>query len=498
MTASPKRSVLPSLSLRYKIGLILLLYVIGLLARCFVAQKDLAMAKEKLEVVEYAYRLNALLLEVRRYEKNYLLYGTEEALQENSRQIESALQLTETITERVLSFKAHPMLVQLKELLLSYRAQMRSLYGRDIHDDSVADRLRSDGQKMNELCEELVNFEHRQIRLILNELVHQLILWICVAAAFGGVVLIAMCLKIFRPLTIIKRATREIACGRFLPVPVVNTRDEMQQVMEAFNIMVDELQRRQEQLVQSQKLSSIGTLSAGIAHQLNNPLNNVSTSCQIAISELKAGKTDLFGQMLVNIDQETNRARDVVQGLLEFAREKEFERRPFHLAAVVDRAIMLVRSQVPSLVAIKSTIASDLLLPMDAQRMQEVFINLILNGAQAITGSGEITLSAAFLDAGERVVIEVHDTGSGIPQEIQARLFDPFFTTKSVGEGTGLGLSITYGIIERHQGKIRVKSAPDKGTSFLIELPCMVSDLVSDLEAAAVHDSENEYEEPCL
>lgn len=481
MTACPKRSILPSLSLRYKIVIILFFYMIGLLVMFLVAQKDLATAKEKLEVVEYAYRLNALLLEVRRYEKNYLLYGTEDALQKNSKQLERARELTETILVRVRSFKAHPMLVQLMELLRSYRAQMHVLQGQNMRNDSQArasiDRLRSEGQKMNELCKELVNFEHRQIRLILNELVRQLILWLCAAIACGVIVPVGMFMKIFKPLKIIKKATREIAKGRFHPVPVVNTRDEMQQVMEAFNIMVDELQRRQEQLVQSQKLSSIGTLSAGIAHQLNNPLNNVSTSCQIALSEFRVGKSDLFGQMLTNIDQETNRARDVVQGLLEFAREQEFECRPFRLAAIVDRAILLVRSQVPSTVDITSSIDSELLLPMDGQRMQEVFINLILNAAQAITDHGEIALSASLSEVDDSVCIEVHDTGCGIPQEMQERLFDPFFTTKLEGEGTGLGLSISYGIIEKHKGRISVKSTLGRGTSFFIVLPSVQHEL---------------------
>ena len=105
----------------------------------------------------------------------------------------------------------------------------------------------------------------------------------------------------------------------------------MQQVMEAFNIMVKELERRQDQLVQSQKLSSIGTLTAGVAHQLNNPLNNISTSCQIALDDFDTGEPEFIKQMLNNIEQETFRARDVVQGLLEFSRVKEFELHPANL-----------------------------------------------------------------------------------------------------------------------------------------------------------------------
>ena len=157
-----------------------------------------------------------------------------------------------------------------------------------------------------------------------------------------------MILKIFEPLSIIKKATEDIALGRFNRIEVINTKDEMQQVMEAFNTMVRELERRQDQLVQSKKLSSIGTLTAGVAHQLNNPLNNISTSCQIAIDELASGDTELLSRMLKNIDQETMRARDVVKGLLEFSRVQEFSLRPSQLSYVVKRSVQLVQSQVPA------------------------------------------------------------------------------------------------------------------------------------------------------
>jgi two-component system, NtrC family, sensor kinase len=278
-----------------------------------------------------------------------------------------------------------------------------------------------------------------------------------------------MIFKIFEPLSIIKTATEDIALGRFNSIKVIDTRDEMQQVMEAFNTMVRELERRQDQLVQSKKLSSIGTLTAGVAHQLNNPLNNISTSCQIARDELTSGDTELLSRMLKNIDQETMRARDVVKGLLEFSRVQEFSLRPSQLSYVVQRAIQLVKSQVPADIEMVTEIPDHIHLPMDTQRMQEVFLNLIINAAQAIQGKGQITLTAQ--KEAHDVVIEVRDTGQGIPKELQGRLFDPFYTTKEEGQGTGLGLSVVYGIIQKHQGNITVQSQPGKGASFFIRLP---------------------------
>jgi signal transduction histidine kinase len=441
-----------------------------------VSQEDLHTAKEKLEIVELAYSLNSIILEVRRYEKNFLLYGTREALEENTRQLVLALKTVETISERVTRFKAHPMLTRLKNLILVYQKSMDvlskkiSANGQSVYGE-LADELRSEGQEMTELSKELVSFEHSQIRIILDELARRLMVWSLVAITVGIFMPLIMSFRIFKPLRVIKEATEDIALGRFSKIEVLDTRDEMQQVMEAFNIMVKELERRQDQLVQSQKLSSVGTLTAGVAHQLNNPLNNISTSCQIAVDDFDDGDPMLIKQMLKNIEQETYRARDVVQGLLEFSRVKEFKLHPDNLQNVVNRAVQLVKSQVPSAIDILVDIPENLVLPMDVQRMQEVLIIMIINASQAIIGEGKITLSASLDAANKEAIIEITDTGMGISDEIKDRLFDPFYTTKEEGQGTGLGLSIAYGIIRKHDGEIAVKSVAGNGATFFIHLP---------------------------
>ena len=226
-------------------------------------------------------------------------------------------------------------------------------------------------------------------------------------------------------------------------------------------------------MVESQKLSSIGTLTTGVAHQLNNPLNNISTSCQIALDDFDGGDSAFIKKMLRNIEQETFRARDVVQGLLEFARVKDFELHPANLRDVVDRSIKLVKSQVPSAVTIAVEIPDKLILPMDAQRIQEVMITMIINASQAITGEGKISILASNKKETDEAVIEIKDTGSGISDEIMDHIFDPFYTTKEEGQGTGLGLSIAYGIIQKHNGTIEVESRPDEDTVFRIRLPLM-------------------------
>jgi len=467
---------MPPLSIRHKILIILACYIFGILGMTVVSQEDLYTAKEKLEVIELAYSLNSIILEVRRYEKNFLLYGTEEALAENQEQLARAIETVDMINMRVSMLKIHPMLVSLKAMLLAYEQSVKRMADEFrstgmVNPGDLEEKVRSQGQDMTELSKELVSFEHMQILSIINALVEQLVIWSLVAITVGVFMPLIMSIKIFRPLGIIKNATEDIALGRFRRIEVLNTRDEMQQVMEAFNTMVGELERRQDQLVQSRKLSSIGTLTAGIAHQLNNPLNNISTSCQIARNEFGSGDAEMVRRMLANIEQETYRARDVVQGLLEFSRTREFSLRPANLRETVERAVKLVRSQVPTPVSIAVDIPEQLILPMDVQRLQEVLLNMLINAAQAIEGEGRIAISAAADEAAGEAVITVSDTGAGIPDEIRDRLFDPFYTTKEEGQGTGLGLSIAYGIIQKHNGRITVESTAGRGASFHIHLP---------------------------
>ena len=465
------------LNLRFKMMLILGFYILGIAGMGLISYNDLETTEEKTEILELAYSLNNIILEARRYEKNYLLYQEAEAFEENLRYLDQARNTKEAILERGGGGKLNiePLLRDLDATIVAYGETMAQL-SRQTHRnpgeyEEVVDRLREQGKEMTEKSEEMVVFERDQIHSILTLLKKQLVAWSSLAVALGIVMPLLMVFGIFQPLSIIKNATEDIALGRFNRIEVINSRDEMQQVIEAFNTMVRELERRQDQLVQSKKLAAIGTLTAGVAHQLNNPLNNISTSCQIAIDELQDGDIDMLKRMLRNIDQETLRARDVVKGLLEFSREQEFSLRPTQLAETVRRAVRLVQSQVPADIAMVVDVPEELILPMDSQRMQEVFLNIIINAVQSIGSKGTIAISAGKDEKTDEVVIEIRDSGAGIPKEMQGRLFDPFYTTKEEGQGTGLGLSVVYGIIQKHHGDISVRSAPGAGASFFIRLP---------------------------
>ena len=456
-----------------KVSIFLFFYILAICLRGYISHDDLVTTEKKLEVLEFSYQIQNGILESRRLEKNYFLYGNDDFLHENLQIVNTTMDICRKLTAGDKNLLVSAKLKDLEAHLAAYGERISRLFSslNSAERDALVADIRQSGKRISDISEQVVFFEKNQIHLMIGQLRQQLISWSSIAILIGIMMAIIMVYLVFKPLSLIKQAAEAIARGRFVKVDVLNTRDEIQQVMEAFNIMVSELERRQDQLIQAEKLSSLGTLTAGVAHQLNNPLNNISTSCQIAIDEFTSGDEKIQQQMLHNIEQETLRARDVVKNLLEFARTQEFAPQQAALAEVVHKSILLAKSQIRPDIGMTVDIPADLVLPMDVQRMQEVFINLIINATQAIDRQGQITIRAALDVATGEVVIEIQDNGQGIPEKNLARIFDPFFTTKEVGVGTGLGLSVVYGIVQQHRGSIAVQSKAGQGTSFFIRLP---------------------------
>jgi signal transduction histidine kinase len=460
------------LNIRQKVTVGLAACILGISFIGGVSYHYLGQIEAKQHFVEIADDLSNIILEIRRYEKNYLLYGSAEDLKENRRYIQLGLETLNKIAPEAKHLRIAPQFPQFQKEFRAYSKLMEELPQSAVSRSRVEEELRERGKALVELSLSLVKFERQRILEIINNLKTQLLSSMLVFLGFMGFFVFIVRGKIIRPLRVIEDTTMRIAQGNFRPLPVLDTRDETQRVVEGFNRMVAELEKRQDQLVQAKKMSSLGVLTAGIAHQLNNPLNNISTSCQIVQEELNQGDTEFLARMLNNVEQEVNRARDIVKGLLEFSRVRDFELKPIPLEDVVSRSVRLMSSQVPPGIDIVQEVPWDLVLKIDAQRMQEVFLNLLMNAVQAIKEPpGEIKITAR-VNAGDRqAVITVEDTGMGIPKEEIDRIFDPFFTTKEVGAGTGLGLSIVYGIIEKHQGSITVESKEGEGTRFVIRLP---------------------------
>ena len=229
--------------------------------------------------------------------------------------------------------------------------------------------------------------------------------------------------------------------------------------------------RLEEQLQQREKLSSIGLLAAGVAHEINTPLTGVSSYTQMLLGML--AETDPKHALLQKIRRQTDRATGIVNNLLNFSRTggvTEFA--DVDLARVLDDTLQLLEPQLrQSRVEVVREYAEDLpRVYANAGKLQQVFTNLLLNARDAIPDGGRITLRAAPAER-DAVTVEVADTGIGIASENVARIYDPFFTTKGVGRGTGLGLAVSYGIVQEHAGHIAVESAPGRGTTFRITIP---------------------------
>ena len=235
--------------------------------------------------------------------------------------------------------------------------------------------------------------------------------------------------------------------------------------------MQRQLENTYRQLFQSEKLSSLGTLAAGVAHEINNPLNNISTSCQILIEDLKELIPGEHLERFQWIEEHVDKTKDIVRALLEFSREQEFEYRPVDFHDVVGDTLMLIKGEIPSHIELRVELPERLVLNLDKTRMEQALMNLVINGIHSMEGEGVLTIRGALSPDSHEAILEVEDTGVGIPRDNLALIFDPFFTTKEVGKGTGLGLSLTYDIIKRHGGTISVTSEVEVGTKFTIRLP---------------------------
>ena len=227
----------------------------------------------------------------------------------------------------------------------------------------------------------------------------------------------------------------------------------------------------EEHLSRTEKLAALGQLAAGVAHEINNPLGGILVYSYLLLEDLEAGAPER--NQVEKIVKEATRCKEIVQGLLEFSRHMPSKMVSLNINAVLEEVIFLVEDHL-MFQSIKLVQELDAHLPPvlgDKSKLEQVFINLLMNGGESMAGEGQLTVSTEVAKGGDMVLIRFKDSGPGIPENLLSRLFDPFFTTKDVGKGVGLGLSISYGIIQKHLGRIYVERTGKEGTTFVIELP---------------------------
>ncbi|MEJ2688850.1 MAG: ATP-binding protein [Deltaproteobacteria bacterium] len=422
-------------------------------------------------------------LEIRRFEKNYLLYHQQKDFEQNLAYQQRLADLLNKNREEFRLFTTANALELLEEHIDNYRRTMDSLQlvyasaNKQPRAEEMAleHQLRETGKGLTDFAEMVSSAERLSIKKLLDTTRRILLLSILVLVSLAAAITTLLGRRIVASLKLLELYTNRILKGEAKRLPMLPAETEIISLLRAFNRMAGELKMRQQQLLQSEKLAALGTLLSGVAHELNNPLSNISTSAQILDEELEGNDLLLKKNMLVQIEEQTDRARDIVRSLLEFSRNKTFNRQELTLKNLVHEIIVLVRGQVPTKVDIRIDIPEELTIIADKQRLQQVFINLIKNAVDAVAEDGHIWLSARRIadppDSPHEMEILVEDDGPGIDPANLGRIFDPFFTTKEVGKGSGLGLFIVHDIIESHGGSIRVENRLGQGTTFIIWLP---------------------------
>lgn len=423
-------------------------------------------------------------LEVRRFEKNFFLYKEDGDFNENMVFVGKLADLLYQNISLLSSLLPHGLYGQIWDTVHEYKKNMHQLH--QLYQENcdggpclknrfqLEETIRLQGKELTDTAERTSRIEKELIKTLLQTTGGVLILSILVFVILCVGLAAILGRNIVGSLKVLESHTRMISRGDFVAAPVNVGDTEINSLLMAFNKMTTELKTRQQQVVQSEKLASLGTLLSGVAHELNNPLSNISTSAQILSEEIEVADLEFKNSLLHQIIEQSDRARDIVRSLLEFSRMHAFQKQTLVLKPLINETIVLLRGQVPSEVDIQVDVPDDLKITADKQRLQQVFLNLIKNAIDAIGEEGHVWISVqeVMTEKNKREIeIFIEDDGPGIPHEDLPKIFDPFFTTKDVGHGSGLGLFVVHDIIEWHGGTIKVESRPGEGTTFIIWLP---------------------------
>ena len=474
----------PTLSVRNRLMLALSLFFVLSLAVTIWSIHTLRNVRDSIWFLEVADDYTSEVQQARRYEKNYLLYGTNlaDALQHG----DTAQRLAYDNDAKIRKVMGDRAVIAMHDHLSEHHRLLVRI-GDTKDPGTRADleaQIRHHGNEAGEFAARFVVTERAKVEARLT--LAQRVLF----ASIGGVLLLTVFIANFiaRRITSTLRRfaeyTTRIGHGDFTPImPVRKYRDEFTLLAVAINRMVHELDRRHQILIESHKLRALGTLVAGVAHELNNPLNNMMLTAAVLKEQYQELTDDDKLEMVDDLIGQTERSRKIVRNLLDFARESETKLEALHLGELVDETVRLLGNQL-KVKKVKLSVAVPEGVPPvhgDQQLLNEVLMNLIINALHVVPEGGEIKI---LVDADREdgfVAVDIIDNGPGIPDHIIGRIFDPFFTTKPKGTGTGLGLSVARGIVQKLGGTLSVISSPGHGATFSMLLP--VTGIPSDLSA---------------
>ncbi|MBI5057417.1 MAG: HAMP domain-containing protein [Nitrospirae bacterium] len=406
------------------------------------------------------------ILNLRRLEKNYMLFRDKNS----SDKLEGALSQLKNITP--FCIECNQYIEAIQDLFSSYQKS-----------DSLVNDLQVIGNKLEEITTRIAAGERQKINSFITLTQRHLLLALVLLFTLGPFFVYKTASLIVAPIKRLDYITKKISEGHLTLRAPIKEHDETYSLAMSFNTMLDHLQLTQEsleksmdllqekqaQLVESEKLASLGTLASGVAHELNNPLNNIYLATQTLYNEIDLEHSpEIVKESVKDIFSQTLRVKRIVGDLLEFARAKGPEFRRINLVDVVNKVLKQMTATGETANVKYSLHANeDFEISADSLMLEQVFVNLFGNAIDAMGGSGSLDIAIDRKD--DLVKIRISDTGKGVPPENMLKIFDPFFTTKE--KGTGLGLAIVFSIIKKHNGEIDVQSEPGKGTTFIITLP---------------------------
>ncbi len=476
-------------SLRKKILYAFGLLNVAILAIALTVYADLTLLRDQIVNSEKLRQFLSATQQMQSHEEILLLYQTPESwiqLAEQVNQIRKLFNQDRSFFDEVIGTTQT---AKLDELLTQYRDRIDDLEAREATDHPVtATMLHDMSQRIWKIVHQ-ISMEHHQS---LSQKVH-LVSWILVITLTAVIIMgvisaVFISRQVVQPISALERQLDAVADGKEKKLTLVSDNIEIQSFVQHFNNMLYKQRSQQSQIRHHEKAAALGVLVSGVAHELNNPLSNISTSVQLLTED--DSDAGLRQQWLAHVDSETERARRIVRRLLDSVRQPKQNLQSISSSDLVNSAVLLIHRQMDPSIHLHIEDVADTPVKVDRERMQQVFINLIRNavaaGASNIWVFGESTTwadsspediervqgeLATVSSADEVMLFTIADDGRGISEENLPHLFTPFFTTNKEGEGTGLGLYLVEEIIQEHDGCITVENRVSEGTQFLIWLP---------------------------
>ncbi len=414
---------------------------------------------------------SSFILHLRLLEKNYMLFRNEKSFNALNSKLTEMKKLTPHC------FECNPYIEAIHNLFETYKKS-----------DALVAEIQLTGDRLEEITRRMAQRERQRIGSFLTKTKLLLAAALVLLSTLGPLFVYKTATYIVAPIIRLAEITKKISEGNMTLRAPLREHDETYFLATSFNTMLDKLQltynslersiellnEKQAQLVDSEKRASIGLLVAGVAHELNNPLYNISLTVDAMKDELNELTEEKISEYIEDISSQSKRAHDIIDNLLDFARaRKSTEMEKQNIVRIVKESFNLVANQMRiNNIKLEQDLPDEpLFIKGNHSKLEQILVSIFTNAIQAMKGNGTLRVSLRPDPESNRIVLKISDNGQGIPEEEIRNIFEPFFTTKPVGQGTGLGLSVCRSLVREHNGEIEVESKLGEGTTVTLKFP---------------------------